>query len=381
MSAAERAALHAGRTARYEARKPEIDALKEEGAWPPKSQRGRLQEQVKEERKRGNNSFDWYAEELVKRNAAEKELTGAKAAWQAEREELGKELAGAKKEAEDRASRLEAELETVRAVAGAAEALVQASEEAEAARAAVRADREALETERDAESGAEAERWQAAWRKVIDGIYKHAEAEPPDLTTPPGREEAHRFALTSIGSAASPEGGWAKVAHALIRAAHEHAGLAGAKAAYGAAMNGGGRAEERAADLEAAAPPLSDAQRAMLGDVCGRNGIEGDLGDPGVQLLAWHAFHREQEEREKRKQKEGGHDGQRSEAGGRAGSERTEAGDRGRSESDRRTDQTEGGPGTSARQSRGDAAGDAAGDPAAPEEARRGRESRWRNCP
>ena len=227
-SAAMRRPLHEERQARYAVRKSEIDALKAVDNWPPKSQRGRLQE-------------------------------------------------------------------------------------------------------RAAESGAEAERWQAAWRKVIDGIYKHAEAEPPDLTTPPGREEAHRFALTSIGSAASPEGGWAKAAHALIRAAHEHAGLAepeldtlaGAKAAYGAAMDGAGRAEERAAleksegrvaDLEAAAPPLRVRQRTMLADVCARNGIEGPLGDPGVQLLAWHAYHWEQEEREKRKQKEARHDGRGIEA-------------------------------------------------------------------
>ena len=42
MSAAERAPLHVERTARYEARKPIIEAAKAAGRWPPRS---RLREQ------------------------------------------------------------------------------------------------------------------------------------------------------------------------------------------------------------------------------------------------------------------------------------------------------------------------------------------------
>ena len=45
-SAAIREPLHAERTARYEARKPEIDALKAAGEWPPKSQRATLQTEL-----------------------------------------------------------------------------------------------------------------------------------------------------------------------------------------------------------------------------------------------------------------------------------------------------------------------------------------------
>ena len=54
MSAAERAPLHAERTARYEARKPEIDALKAVGQWPPKSQRRAQQERPSDSLPRTN---------------------------------------------------------------------------------------------------------------------------------------------------------------------------------------------------------------------------------------------------------------------------------------------------------------------------------------
>lgn len=96
-----------------------------------------------------------------------------------------------------------------------------------------------------------------------------------------------------------------------------------------------GTAEGRVAGIEAVAMELTDARRAMLADVSGRNGIEGPLDDPGVQLLAWHAFHREQEEREKRRHE--------------AKEERDDDG-RGTGEADRGADQGAAVDGTEARQ-------------------------------
>lgn len=63
------------------------------------------------------------------------------------------------------------------------------------------------------------------------------------------------------------------------------------------------QAEGRVAELELAQVEpieLTDAQRAMLGDVCGRHGIEGGLDDAGVQLRAFAALHEEREKRRRR---------------------------------------------------------------------------------
>ena len=138
-SATARAPLHAERYARWQARKPEIDALKASGEWPPKSRRRWLEDRIeKGEAKTSDAERRAEAAETQVRELSEKQTTlvtdvhreagrdrpdlttgeGQSAAWEFVREviEHGAAIAKAKAEEADR-ERAAAEAERAKALA------------------------------------------------------------------------------------------------------------------------------------------------------------------------------------------------------------------------------------------------------------------------
>ena len=252
MSAAERAPLHAERTARYEARKPEIDALKAVGRWPPKSQRREQQiiidswrvtyEDMKaEKRQAADDANYWIVEEhqakterdkarerAEKAEASAATLTGEKQAAVAELATAKEDAAGWKREFEDLNARRRAAQDE------AGRALKKARDEADVALTAATT----AETQRDAANN-------------------RATAAEASVTTLKAEKQ---------------------------------------------------KAEDRADELEAGQVeplPLTERQREMLVGVCARNGIEGDpVHDARAQLRAFAARHEEEDARDERKRRE-----------------------------------------------------------------------------
>ena len=262
MSAAERAPLHVERTARYEARKPILEAAKAAGRWPPKSQRREQQiiidswrvtyEDMKAEKRQAADDANYW---IVEEHQAK-----------TERDE----------------QRLRADT---------AEASVTAAKE----------DRKALETELNTAEGRarELEELNKRQTKYVTDWHGNRKVELPDLATVEGQSAAWENMRA-----------WQAKA---LKKARDEAGAALTAATTAEKERDEQRlradtAEDRADELEAGQVEplrLTERQRKMLVGVCGRKHIEGDpVHDAQVQLLAFAARHEEEDARDERKRRE-----------------------------------------------------------------------------
>ena len=317
------------------ARAGEIAALKEAGAWPPRSRIAVAQE-------RGNTWHEYFDQmcelhDAVKERAVEAEASAAG---------LGTELATAENEVATLRAYSAEQTEFLTDWHGKRGVDLPDLKDEDGRKAAwsnMRTWQEELEDER-AKLGKQrdaanklTEDWKTAWRNVIGAVYRHSGTEPPDLAALSGRNEAHRFV-----------------------------------------MAGAGRAEEREA-LQVEPIVLTEKQRPMLTDICARHRIEGDIDkNARVQLLAFAALHEELEERrreadaaekkrkaerEKAKTGEGRHDERGAGEAGAVDGGGAEAGG-GTADGDRR--RHENGRGRAGERADRGAAGGDRGSPAAP---------------
>ena len=238
MSAAERAPLHVERTARYEARKPIIEAAKAAGRWPPRS---RLREQQiltrswrvtyedmkAEKQKAWDDANYWIVEGHQAEKARDEQRARAEKAEASvttaakDRKALETELNTAKKDrdgwekntleivklAYEQDGRdlpdlgtdagLDAAAEFLEGGAGRAEAITaaRAEEQEKAAK-----DRKALETELNT-AKADAAGWEKNTLEIVRLAYEQAGVDLPDLGTDAGLDAAAEFLQGGAGRA------------------------------------------------------------------------------------------------------------------------------------------------------------------------------------